>query len=385
MLYKVSDFINEFNGVIAAEYPSVEIEGEVAEFKINQGKWVFFSLKDENASVQCFTVLSQLRMPIEDGMKIVIKATPKLTPWGKFSMTVRSMRLLGAGDLKRSFELLKKKLMDEGLFDAARKRSMPENLVKVGVISSTAAAGFIDFVKILNARWGGMEILVAHTAVQGESAPDQMIRALGYLNQRTDVQLVAILRGGGSADDLSCFNDEKLVRAVASSRIPVITGIGHEIDRSLTDFAADIVASTPSNLAEMISRDRVAEQRILRQKVVRMGQLMREEILALEHNLVRRKNVVTTRMQRGVIQFVDNSLSKNQREILQIKHKIATVFAKMEGDFQRGRAILASYNPEAVLARGYAIVAGETDVGNVVKITTFNKIIQAEVKNVEKR
>jgi len=149
MPYKVSEFIDEFNGVVAAEYSSVEIEGEVAEFKINQGKWVFFSLKDESASVQCFMVLSQLRMPIEDGMKIVVKATPKLTPWGKFSMTVRSMRLLGAGDLKRSFELLKKKLTDEGLFDVARKRPMPENLVKVGVISSTAAAGFIDFVKIL--------------------------------------------------------------------------------------------------------------------------------------------------------------------------------------------------------------------------------------------
>lgn len=385
MPYKVSEFIDEFNGVVAAEYSSVEIEGEVAEFKINQGKWVFFSLKDESASVQCFMVLSQLRMPIEDGMKIIVKATPKLTPWGKFSMTVRSMRLLGAGDLKRSFELLKKKLTDEGLFDVARKRPMPENLVKVGVISSTAAAGFIDFVKILNARWGGMEILVAHTAVQGESAPDQIINALEYLNQRTDVQLIAILRGGGSADDLSCFNDEKLVRAVAGSRIPVITGIGHEIDRSLTDFAADIVASTPSNLAEMITHDRMTERRILKQKVARIGQLLREEILTMEHDVSRRKNVISMRIQREVIGFVNDSLLKNQRAILQAKHKIATIFAKAEGDFQRGRAILASYNPEAVLARGYAIVAGETDVGNVVKITTSNKIIQAEVKNVKKR
>lgn len=385
MLYKVSEFIDEFNGVVAAEYSSVEIEGEVAEFKINQGKWVFFSLKDESASVQCFMVLSQLRMPIEDGMKIIVKATPKLTPWGKFSMTVRSMRLLGAGDLKRSFELLKKKLTDEGLFDVARKRPMPENLVKVGVISSTAAAGFIDFVKILNARWGGMEILVAHTAVQGESAPDQIINALEYLNQRTDVQLIAILRGGGSADDLSCFNDEKLVRAVAGSRIPVITGIGHEIDRSLTDFAADIVASTPSNLAEMITHDRMTERRILKQKVARIGQLLREEILTMEHDVSRRKNVISMRIQREVIGFVNDSLLKNQRAILQARHKIATIFAKAEGDFQRGRAILASYNPEAVLARGYAIVAGETDVGNVVKITTSNKIIQAEVKNVKKR
>lgn len=385
MPYKVSEFIDEFNGVVAAEYSSVEIEGEVAEFKINQGKWVFFSLKDESASVQCFMVLSQLRMPIEDGMKIIVKATPKLTPWGKFSMTVRSMRLLGAGDLKRSFELLKKKLTDEGLFDVARKRPMPENLVKVGVISSTAAAGFIDFVKILNARWGGMEILVAHTAVQGESAPDQIINALEYLNQRTDVQLIAILRGGGSADDLSCFNDEKLVRAVAGSRIPVITGIGHEIDRSLTDFAADIVASTPSNLAEMITHDRMTERRILKQKVARIGQLLREEILTMEHDVSRRKNVISMRIQREVIGFVNDSLLKNQRAILQARHKIATIFAKAEGDFQRGRAILASYNPEAVLARGYAIVAGETDVGNVVKITTSNKIIQAEVKNVKKR
>ena len=357
----VSDFVNDVNFLMGETYIDIQIEGEVAEFKINQGKWVFFNLKDDMASLGCFMVLSHLRTPIADGMKIVVTGTPKVTNWGKFSFTVRSIKMVGAGDLKRSFELLKKKLADEGLFDVVRKRSLPSDLVKIGVISSTAAAGFADFVKILNSRWGGMEVLVAHTAVQGESAPDQMIRALEYLNQRTDVQLIAILRGGGSADDLSCFNDEKLVRAVAGSRVPVITGIGHEIDQSLTDLVADIVASTPSNLAEMISRDRVAEKRLVRQKVLNTGKILLDAIKSYK---------MSTKYEIGQIQRV-------------FQVELRKIYDEMVKNWQ----ILESYNPEGVLKRGYAIISGEkeADVGSVVKITTFDKIMQAEVKNVEKR
>ena len=173
-----TEFIAIANQTLDYAYNGVMIEGEVASFKVNQGKWVFFDIKDEESSVPCFMTLYQLRMPVEDGMKVVVRGIPKVTKWGKFSFTVQTMQPVGEGSLKKAYEALKRKLAEEGLFDLERKRSIPDNLVKVGVISSTAAAGYADFIKILNARWGGMKVIVAHTQVQGLDAPEQMVRAL---------------------------------------------------------------------------------------------------------------------------------------------------------------------------------------------------------------
>ena len=182
MTFTPTEFIDVVNQTLDYAYGSVMVEGEVASFKVNQGKWVFFDLKDEESSVGCFMTLYQLRMPIEDGMKVVVRATPKLTKWGKFSLTVQAIKPVGKGSLKKAFELLKKKLTDEGLFDPAKKRELPKDLTRLGVISSTQAAGYADFIKIMNARWGGIRIEVAHTQVQGMDAPDQIIRALKYFN-----------------------------------------------------------------------------------------------------------------------------------------------------------------------------------------------------------
>ena len=147
----VSDFIALTNQTLEYAYPTVVIEGEVASFKINQGKYVFFDLKDSEASVGCFMMAFQLRMPVEDGMKVIITASPKLTRVGKFSLTVRSIRPSGEGALKKSFELLRAKLATEGLFTPERKRLLPSAPQHIAVVSSTQAAGYADFIKILNA------------------------------------------------------------------------------------------------------------------------------------------------------------------------------------------------------------------------------------------
>src|SRR5674476_1567979 len=174
----VSDFIAVTNQTLEYAYPSVEIEGEVASFKVSQGKFIFFDLKDSGGSVGCFMTVWQLRVPIEDGMKVIVTATPKLTQWGKFSLTVKAVRPSGEGALKKSFEILKSKLDKEGLFALERKRPLPAVPSHIAVISSTQAAGYADFIKILNDRWGGVLIDVANVQVQGTSAPDQIIRAI---------------------------------------------------------------------------------------------------------------------------------------------------------------------------------------------------------------
>ena len=330
-----TDFVALVNQTLEYAYSSVVVVGEVSEFKVNQGKWVFFNIKDEATSLPCFMTLWGLSQPIEDGMKVMVRGVPKLTKWGKFSLTVSKVAPVGEGSLKKAFEMLKKKLAAEGLFDSTRKRSLPEDLNKIGVISSVDAAGYKDFIKIINARWGGMKILTAHTQVQGLDAPEQMIRALKYFNERTDVDVIVLIRGGGSKDDLSCFNDEALVRAVAASKIPVVCGVGHEVDESLCDLACDIRASTPSNAAELLTRDRKSE------KVL-------EKVRVIE-------------------QIINLTIRNLQSEVAQKKR------------------VLELLNPEKILRQGYAILAGDIAVGNVVKITTFEKELEAEIKGIKER
>ncbi len=357
--FSPSEFLAVVNQTLEYAYPSVLIAGEVASFKVNQGKWVFFDIKDEETSVPCFMSVYQLRVPLEDGMKVVVRGVPKLTKWGKFSFTVNAVKPVGEGSLKKAFELLKKKLGDEGLFAPAKKRALPKDLTKLGVISSTQAAGYADFIKILNARWGGIKVQVAHTQVQGMDAPDQIIRALKYFNEHGDVQVIAILRGGGSADDLSCFNDEALVRAIAASKIPVITGIGHEVDESLADLAADVRASTPSNAAEMLTPDR---------------EMIKER---LNDTIIKVKNLVINR--------IELRIHDDEEKIIKVHDFILSRIEQLETQLEQRIKILDAMNPEKVLRQGYAILSGKVSPGSVVKITTFSKEINAEIKEIYDR
>ncbi|MBP3899396.1 exodeoxyribonuclease VII large subunit, partial [Candidatus Saccharibacteria bacterium] len=310
-------------------------------------------------SISCFLPLFSLRMELADGMKIVVRGEPKVTKWGKFSLTVRQMMPVGEGSIKKNFELLKKKLTAEGLFDPAKKRGIPEDLTKIGVISSTQAAGYADFCKIINARWGGLEIQTAHTQVQGMAAADQIIRALKYFNEKAEVDIIAIMRGGGSADDLSVFNDEALVRAIAASRIPVITGIGHEIDESLADLAADIRASTPSNVAEMLTPDRKAVAKNVQESVSKLSNKIVQSITGVEGD-------------------ISGKLAEIQRVIRQ---RITSLDESIKGKIR----ILESANPDLTLKRGYAIVSGDLTEGNVVKITTFTHEVEAKINKIKER
>ena len=377
-----TEFIGVVNQTLEYTYAPVLIEGEVASFKVNQGKWVFFDLKDEESSVSCFMTLWSLRVPIEDGMKVVVRAVPKVTKWGKFSLTVDAIKPAGEGSLKKAFEILKKKLTSEGLFDSAKKRPLPTDLTQIGVISSMQAAGYADFIKIVNARWGGMKIITAHTQVQGLDAPDQIIRALKYFNERGEVQAIVILRGGGSADDLSCFNDEQLVREIAASRIPVVTGIGHEVDESLSDLAADVRASTPSNAAEMLTRDRVEEKTKLERVMQRTTQAVLQEI---ERARVENQEKVQ-KVSRGLLtKYIEPMLVANKEKLAQCLRKVQSKYDEIYNDLRSKLKVLEVLNPEKVLAQGYAILSGKISPGELLEITTYNKMIEAEIKRIKER
>lgn len=357
--FSVSEFVDALNQTLDFAYAGVTVVGEVASFKVNQSKWVFFDLKDDDSVLNCFMPVFQLRIPLEDGMKVAVHGVPKLTKWGKFSFTVQNILPVGEGSIKKSFELQKRKLEKEGLFAPERKRPLPKNLEKIGVISSPAAAGYADFIKILNERWGGLKIEVAKTQVQGLVAADQIVRAINFFNEKSTVEVIAIIRGGGSADDLAVFNDEKLVRAIAASKIPVITGIGHEVDESLADLAADVVGSTPSNVAQILSKDKNAE-------------------------IVRHRNNLKS-VKSFILEKIATEKSSQKTALKTLFREIIAKLNREQANLAQTRRILDTLNPESVLKQGYAIVSGKLSPGNVVKITTFSQIIETEVKHVNKR
>ena len=358
VIYSVSDFVEISNDIFEKSFPTVLIEGEISSFKVNQGKFVFFDLKDEKSSLGCFMTVWQMRFPLEDGMKVIAEVRPKLTNWGKFSLTVEKITPKGEGSIKKSFEILKEKLSREGLFSDDRKRQIPRNPQKIAVISSIQAAGYADFIKIINERWGGLKIRVAHTQVQGAVAADQIIRAIDFLNSQSDLpEIIVIIRGGGSADDLAVFNDEKLVRAVANSRIPIITGIGHEIDESLCDLVADFAASTPSNVAQILTSDKADEIRSLRSRILRTN-----EIILLKINDLK---------------------TENHKKINEIKHISLNKIFEQKREIEAKKRILESNNPQNILSKGYAFVGGDFEIGGEIIVQTIDKKITAEVKNVE--
>lgn len=363
MKLSVRQFVDITNSLLSSNLESVVVEGEVAGFKINQNKYVFFDLKDtrDGTTVNIFMMLSRLTVPLEDGMKILVRGKPKLTDWGRFSLTVDAVQPVGDGNIRKAFEVLKARLATEGLFDEERKKTLSDvrAIRRIGVVSSTAAAGFIDFVKIMNARSGGHALIVANTVVQGVEAPGKLIRALERLDAMGDLDVIVILRGGGSADDLAAFNDEALVRAIAAARTPIVTGIGHEIDTTLADLAADLRASTPSNAAELLTFD-------VKYDIIRSWDMLGQ----IKDAFI------------GAVSGLSSGASDLRRQIGQaLNGRLESFRHQLDGLGQ----FFAAVNPETVLAKGYALVRGSLAVGNQVEIETMEKIIKAEVKDVKKR
>jgi len=360
VLLSVSDFVALTNQTLEFAYPTVSLVGEVSEYKVIQGKWVSFKLKDEGAVVSCFGSVFQLRTPVQDGMKIVVVSQPRLNQKGYFTLNIRSLKPVGEGSIKKGFELLKAKLAAEGLFAAERKRALPRTPQHVAVITSTESAAYADFSRIINERWGGLQVEVAHTQVQGDPAADQIIRAINYFNgQETLPEVLVIIRGGGSAEDLATFNDEPLARAIASSRIPTLVGVGHEIDHSLADMVADVRAATPTHAAETLVPDRQEIVRATRTQVESVGNIV---LRAIEQQRLRTKEAL------------DGALRRTDEHIDRINERVRGL-----------RLILAELDPHQVLRRGYALLRGSTKVGGQLQIETATQILTTEVKDVKSK
>lgn len=354
-----SDFINITNQTFDMTYSYVVIEGEVDSFKINQGKFVFFNLKDEESSLGCFMMRFNLHIPIEDGMKIRIKAHPKITSWGKFSLTVESLAPVGEGTIKKSFEKLKAQLEAEGLFNVEHKKPVPLWPKKVAVVSSKEAAGYGDFMRLADDLTFGVEFDLYHVQVQGFVAPEMIEKAISRVNNEDNYDALVLIRGGGSTDDLAVFNDERVVRAIYKSEIPVVTGIGHEIDVTLADLVSDQRGATPSHVASLLFPDKKFIKDDLTRKMedlkIYINDSIDDNINLIEDNLFDVKDILNQKID-DKINFMENKIS-----------------------------VLNGYNPYSILKKGYAILRGEIEKNSVIDIETDNYKIKAKVEEYDKK
>lgn len=332
----VSDFVAVFNQTIECAYPSVSIEGEISNFRVSKNKWVFFDLKDEFASVKFFGIVFQMPGPLEDGMMVEVKGTPRLHHQLGFSVMVQNLRPVGEGSIKKAASLLEVQLSKEGLFAPERKRLILRPPQRVGLITSGDSAAYNDFIKILSTRWGGIEVFVADVQVQGEVAATQIVRAIDYFNTHQQVDVLVITRGGGSVDDLAVFNSEQVTRAVAGSRNSTIVAIGHEVDVSLAELAADLRASTPSNAAELLVPDR--------KDILKSLYVARQQMYSLASNSLR--FFATDIKLRG------NNLDSCWTSLTDL----------LRDSYVRKRQLLKALSPETTLNRGYAVIRSNTEL-----------------------
>jgi exodeoxyribonuclease VII large subunit len=362
--FSPSDFVATVNQTFEFAYPFVSIVGEVANFRVSKGKWVYFDLKDETASVKMFGTVYVLPGPLEDGMMVKVGGAPRLSPQYGFSVSFQQVMPVGKGTLKRAADLLRRKLETEGLFDPERKRGLPYPPAVVGLVTSGQSAAYRDFLTILESRWAGVVVKHVDVGVQGEAAVSEVVRGIELLNQTPNVDVIVLTRGGGSADDLAVFSTEPVVRAVAGSRVPTMVAIGHEVDISLAELAADMRASTPSNAAERLVPDAADVRQELR-AIGRSADAVLKQ-LAARHT--------------AEVAAISSLVRGRVREIIR----------EHEHDLAVHRTLLGALDPRTILDRGYALVRGsDGDVvrsvaqvgkGDVIEVSFADGSARAEVQ-----
>jgi exodeoxyribonuclease VII large subunit len=259
-IYSVSRLNKEVRLLLESGLPLLWLEGELSNFAAPaSGHW-YFSLKDAGAQVRCamWRQRNQLvKFRPKDGVAVLVRARVGLyEPRGEYQLLIEHLEEAGEGALKREFEKLKAKLAAEGLFAAERKRRLPAVPRRIGVVSSPTGAAIHDILRVLRARFPAARVLLYPTAVQGAAAVPEIVRAIEAASRRNECDVLIIARGGGSLEDLWCFNDERVARAIAACRIPTVSGVGHEVDVTIADFVADVRAPTPSAAALAAVPDR---------------------------------------------------------------------------------------------------------------------------------
>ena len=370
------------------------VQGEVSNISRPRSGHMYFTLKDEEASLRCVIWRHQvvrLSYQAQDGDQV--QAHGNISVYevgGQYQLYADDIRPAGEGLLYQEFLRLKEKLEGEGLFDLERKRAIPDRPKRIGIVTSPTGAAIRDMLDTLQRRYPLVEVVLAPAAVQGEHAPGEIISGLERLNQYAAPDVILVGRGGGSIEDLWCFNNENVARAIAASKAPVISGVGHETDFTIADFVADLRAPTPTAAAELASPERLELETVLlelQQNLVRLlSDLINESRWVVQEQagrLLRQSPENRLRIDR---QRVDEMLMRGSTHL---RHSLRLKREQLGGTVQR----LSALNPSAVLGRGYAVVnqadgsvvvsVRQVDTGDELRVQLPDGQFGAQVTDVE--
>jgi len=401
-IWPVRELVAQVRELVEQEYGDIWVEGEISNFRPAPSGHVYFTLKDADAQLPIVLFRRQtmlLRFRPEDGLHVLVRGRVSVYEQrGQLQLVAETMEPVGAGSLQLAFEQLKQRLKAEGLFDAERKKPLPLFPHTVGIVTSPTGAVIRDFLNIVSRRHSGLNVLVCPVSVQGESAPAEIEAALAELNAGELVDLIVLARGGGSLEDLAAFNSERVARAIALCRLPVVSAVGHETDFTIADFVADLRAPTPSAAAELITEaqhkiaehlatqshrlERAARFQLLqaRQRLTRLPVSRAESrVTTLLHRLEQRLDDATQRLdvaltaqlrlrQNRIAELAAAVLRHDPRQNLaHAREHLADMRARLDRSLERLLqssvaslnaldARLHSLSPLAVLDRGYALV-----------------------------
>lgn len=335
----------------------VRVWGELSNFRRHHSGHCYFTLKDAGASLRCVMFRSKavgLKFVPRDGLRVRLAGNVSVYERdGNYQLYVESMLPDGLGDLSAAFAKLREKLLAEGLFDESRKQPIPVMPKAIGVVTSPTGAALRDIVTVARRRHGGIPIILVPAQVQGEEAPEQIVRGIELLDRSGRVDVIVIGRGGGSIEELWAFNDERVVRAVAAAVTPIVSAVGHQTDFTLSDFAADLRAATPSQAAELVVPDRLELLRRLSAARRRLNQ-------ALRHRLIERRLRLERCLQSSLFRRPQELLRDRSQLLDQLSERL-THALKAALDERQQRLRIANeklnlLNPWGVLQRGYSVV-----------------------------
>ncbi|MFH0739088.1 MAG: exodeoxyribonuclease VII large subunit [Candidatus Omnitrophota bacterium] len=353
-IYTVSQITQDIKLILENTFAQVWVEGEVSNFKAHSSGHFYFSLKDQDAvlAAAMFSRYNKnLKFKLEDGLKVICFGKVDVyPPRGQYQLIVERVEPKGIGAQQLAFEQLKNKLLKEGLFEAAHKKPLPLMPLRVGIVTSSSGAALRDIMQILKKGSPCVDLLIRSVRVQGESASREISEAIADLNEFKEVDSIIICRGGGSSEDLWSFNEERVARAVYNSKIPTISAVGHQINTTLSDLAADFFVETPSAAAKIIVDKKNAILAELDGYRYEMNSSVSGVIYGLKNSLVALRHMLKSPLDRllekeQLLDELRTRLSNN------MKHALELLNQKASGLFQR----LDALSPLAVLSRGYSL------------------------------
>jgi exodeoxyribonuclease VII large subunit len=368
-IYSVTDLTTRIRDILENSLllQDVWVQGEISNMtRAASGHW-YFTVKDAGAQLKCVMFKTAVqRQSIEPQNGDAVQVRGKIGVYearGEYQLYAEDMQTAGGvGDLYRQFEQLKARLLAEGLFDDDRKRPLPTAPRQIGIVTSPDAAAFRDIQNVLARRYPLVQVILSPTPVQGADAPPQIVRAIERLNQYSQVDVILVCRGGGSIEDLWCFNDERVARAIAASTIPIISGVGHETDFTIADFVADMRAPTPSAAAELATPDSAELRAGLRRDAETLNRLLEDRLGTLQSDLdIARRSLMVVSPERYIQDTYQRLDELTQRMEAAQKRHVALIRERLKA---RTSALNAA-SPQAILARGYAIIT-RSDTGAIV-------------------